>query len=1190
MCIDYRELHKLTTKNLPSIDDLFGQLQGSRYFSKIDLRSGYRQLRVHEEDIPKTAFRMRYGHFEFTVMPFGLTNAPASKEEHEVHLKLVLELLKKEKLFAKISMCYYLRFIVNFSKIAKPLALLTQKSQKYEWAREHEEAFQTLKDNLCNAPILSLPDGPEDFKVYRDTSNQGLGCVLMQKGKNELNMCQRRWIELFSDFDNEIRYHPGKDNVVADVLSRKKRVKPKRIRAMAMTIQSENMVPLVGDIRTMIMGMAHATRYSIHPGANKMYYDLRVMYWWPGMKKDIATYVSKCLTCSKVKAEHQRSLVDRLTKSAHFLVTCKDYSMEKLSRLYIDEIAFWRSLQKALGTRLDMSMAYHPQTDGKSERTIQTLEDMLRACVIDFGGSWDTHLPLAEFSYNNSYHSSIRCAPYEETTDKLVIIKERLKAARDRQKSYVDNRRYPLEFEVGDQVLLKVSPRKGAIRFGKKGKLAPSFWLPFWRIPKEAKEHADDQLRSSSIKDVVANDDMIDDDTNLNSDFYFDTQPRKSYAKMLRTILDHYAIQYASIKPNLKRQGNLYGNTSRKFTASDGRYSEPSIRPDDSRYGENPNRLQRHTQFLVILKPDSGNLQDLFIRSLSALENEKLLERLTETASSMEQPIQSKVVNAGDFMFVDNGVFDVDGVLSITPPHIISKEAKEHTDDQLRSSSIKYVVANDDMIDDDTNLNSDFDSDTQPRKSYAKLLRTILIIVHSICFYKTKPEASGKSLWEHHSKVYRGFCGTRLECYILPFVDNGVFDVDGVLSITPSTSFGLLHTFSIRIPKEAKEHADDQLRSSSIKDVVANDDMIDDDTNLNSNFDFDTQHRKSYAKLLRTILIIVHSICFYKTKPKASEPSIRPDDSRYGENPNRLQRHTQFQVILKPDSGNLQDLFIRSLSALGDFVFVDNGMFDVDGVLSITPSTAFAVSEHLKKQPTSQDELSYKADSKTHWCEPVRQEHENGYTLWASCDPCHEICDGGGIPNKNLKHYWKSTNDEDRVSLEWEGLSCTNWVKARYGNVNNITKERILQQFWNNKLGAKTQEKTITEEQEDPERCGERKTRAVIGEMVNKLPEEWFLGVSRDMDDLEGIIDYLEPTLYDGFIDHNDEAYKQRKNRLLGRPLMRYFAFERHLEEIHVTWAHLEKKLTRLRTYTNIAQEFLLRSWRWRHRLHVTPS
>ncbi|GJV06196.1 putative reverse transcriptase domain-containing protein [Tanacetum coccineum] len=217
-------------------------------------------LRVHEEDIMKTDFRTRYGHFEFTVMPFGLTNAPASKEEHKVHLKLVLELFKKEKLFAKFSKCGFWLQEVHF---------LGHKNQKYEWGKEQEEAFQTLKDNLCNAPILSLLEGSEDFVVYCDAMNQGFGCVLMQRGKvfayasrqlkiheknytthdlelgavhifdpNELNMRQRIWIKLFSDYDCEIRYHPGKANVVVDALSKKERVKPRRVRAMSMTIQS----------------------------------------------------------------------------------------------------------------------------------------------------------------------------------------------------------------------------------------------------------------------------------------------------------------------------------------------------------------------------------------------------------------------------------------------------------------------------------------------------------------------------------------------------------------------------------------------------------------------------------------------------------------------------------------------------------------------------------------------------------------------------------------------------------------------------------------------------------------------------------------------------------------------------------------------------------------------------------------
>ncbi|GKA81074.1 putative reverse transcriptase domain-containing protein [Tanacetum coccineum] len=319
----------------------------------------------------------------------------------------------------------------------------------------------------------------------------------------------------------------------------------------------------------LIMDEAHKSKYFVHPGADKMYYDLRDRYWWPGMKKDIAEYVSKCLTCLKVKAEHQRPsgllqqpeipvwkwegiamdfvtklprtssghdtiwvIVDRLTKSAHFLPMREDYKMEMLARLYLNEIVarhgvpisiisdrdsrftsrFWQSMQEALGTRLDMSTAYHPQTDGQSERTIQTLEDMLRACVLDFGGSWDVHLPLVEFSYNNSYHSSVRCAPFEalygrkcrspimwaevgegqligpelvqETTEKISQIKDRLKAARDRQKSYADKRRKPLEFSVGDYVLLKVSPWKGVVRFGKKGKLALKFVGPFEIIEK----------------------------------------------------------------------------------------------------------------------------------------------------------------------------------------------------------------------------------------------------------------------------------------------------------------------------------------------------------------------------------------------------------------------------------------------------------------------------------------------------------------------------------------------------------------------------------------------------------------------------------------------------------------------------------------------------------------------------------
>ncbi|GJU40630.1 putative reverse transcriptase domain-containing protein [Tanacetum coccineum] len=323
-------------------------------------------------------------------------------------------------------------------------------------------------------------------------------------------------------------------------------------------------LPLCGGLRDLIMHESHKSKYSIHPGSDKMYQDLKKLYWWPNMKAEIATYVSKCLTCAKVKAEHQKPsgllqqpeipewkwekitmdfvsglprtpsgydsiwvIVDRLTKSAHFLPIKKTDSIEKLAQLYLKEIVckhgvptsiisdrdslftsrFWKSLQEAMGTQLDMSTAYHPETDGQSERTIQTLEDMLRACVIDFGSSWDRHLPLVEFSYNNSYHASIKAAPFEalygrkcrspvcwsevgesqltgpelvrETTEMIVQIKNRLITARSRQKSYADVRRKPMEFNVGDMVMLKVSPWKGVIRFGKRGKLSPRYVGPF---------------------------------------------------------------------------------------------------------------------------------------------------------------------------------------------------------------------------------------------------------------------------------------------------------------------------------------------------------------------------------------------------------------------------------------------------------------------------------------------------------------------------------------------------------------------------------------------------------------------------------------------------------------------------------------------------------------------------------------
>ncbi|KAJ9556252.1 LOW QUALITY PROTEIN: hypothetical protein OSB04_010866 [Centaurea solstitialis] len=751
MCIDYRELNKLTVKNrypLPRIDDLFDQLQGAAWFSKIDLRSGYHQLKVKEEDVHKTAFRTRYGHYEFVVMPFGLTNAPAAfmdlmnrvcrplldrsvivfiddiliysktKEDHVEHLREVLEILRKEQLYAKFSKCdfwlqevqflghlvnregikvdpakveavmkwetpkspteirsflglagYYRRFIQDFSKVAVPLTKLTRKNVSFVWGEEQQSAFETLRQKLCEAPVLTLPEGVEDMTVYCDASYHGLGCVLMQRGKvisyasrqlktheinypthdlelvavvfalklwrhylygvkctiytdhkslryfldqPNLNMRQRRWLDVVKDYDCEILYHPGKANVVADALSRKTHHVLLRVPLMRLTVTTSLFdlirhrrnqgrepkegtdqgqlpqlvtdsrglltrfgrvwVPVTGEARQTLLDEAHKSKFSIHPGATKMYRDLKTDYWWPGMKRDVARYVERCLTCLRVKAEHQRPhgklqpldipvwkwehitmdlitklprtsrsydaiwvIVDRLTKSAHFIAIRESSSAEALADIYVKEIVarhgvpvtiisdrdvrftsrFWGKFHEDLGTRLQFSTAFHPQTDGQSERTIQTLEDMLRACVLDFGGSWDTYLPLAEFSYNNSFHASIGMPPYEmlygrrcrtpicwgevgqrelgsteivqKTTESIEMIRERLRTAQSRQKSYADRRRSDLEFQVGDKVLLKVSPWKGVIRFRKRGKLGPRFIGPFKVIARVGK-------------------------------------------------------------------------------------------------------------------------------------------------------------------------------------------------------------------------------------------------------------------------------------------------------------------------------------------------------------------------------------------------------------------------------------------------------------------------------------------------------------------------------------------------------------------------------------------------------------------------------------------------------------------------------------------------------------------------------
>ncbi|GJT01597.1 putative reverse transcriptase domain-containing protein [Tanacetum coccineum] len=442
MCIDYRELNKLTVNNrypLPRIDDLFDQLQGSSVYSKIDLRSGYHQLRVRDEDIPKTAFRTLYGHYEFQVMPFSLTNTPAvfmdlmnrvckphldkfvivfiddiliyshNKEEHTDHLRIILELLKKEKLYAKFSKCDFWISIVQFlghvidnqgihvdpAKIeaVKKLGISYYTYRNTPILRTfrllpeiyRRVNFQLLKQKLCEAPILALPKGNNNFVVYCDASLQDLGAMLMQREK-----------------------------VIAYA---SRQLKP----------HEENYTTHDLELEAAVFALKIWRHYLHGPKA-------LVMTLHPKLTSQILEAQTKAIKEENIKAENLRGMdkaFEIVTKSAHFIPTRETDSMETLTRLYIKEIVswhrvpisiildrdshftsrFWQSMQSALGTQLDMSTAYHPETDGQSERTIQTLEDMLRA--------------------------------------------------------------------FGDRVMLKVSPWKGVIQFRKRGKLNPRYIGPF---------------------------------------------------------------------------------------------------------------------------------------------------------------------------------------------------------------------------------------------------------------------------------------------------------------------------------------------------------------------------------------------------------------------------------------------------------------------------------------------------------------------------------------------------------------------------------------------------------------------------------------------------------------------------------------------------------------------------------------
>ena len=736
MCIDYRALNKITIKNrfpIPLIDDLVDRLHSAKVFTKIDLRSGYNQVRIHEDDVEKTAFRTRYGHYQYKVMPFGLTNAPATfqalvqdvlrpmldtsvivyiddiliysqnEQDHAHHVRQVFELLRQHKLYGTMAKCeffkesveylghvisaqgiatdpkkvetvrewplpanlkdlqsflglcnYYRRFIQDYSKIAAPLTDLTHKDTPFIWTTQAQEAFDKLKTCMVSAPVLCIPDPAYPFIVTTDASDFAVGAVLCQDQGNgpqpvaftsrkmnphernyatheketlaimhalkkwrvylegrhftvytdhatlrhftdqpDLTRRQARWTEKMQDYDFEIKYLPGKLNIVADALSRRPDLQLNAIFQIVtdpqMAQQIQEMIPKdlefqailhtlqgrpvdkvpptsllahyslgedgilrydqtricipKGPLRAQILHDHHDIPTAGHQGIERTYTTIHKLFYWPRMNNDVRNYVKSCDSCQRIKASQQVPagllqplpipqqpwdqvsmdfivqlpvtkagfdaivvFVDTFSKMVHLAPTKTTASAPDTARIFFDQVVklhglpksivsdrdakftskFWKSLFQTMGTKLAMSTAFHPQTDGQTERANRTLEDMLRAFVSYRQNDWDQFLATAEFACNNAPNASTGMSPFrvnygrdpynpytaitkipdeipatteflEGLTNSTKIATDALVLAKANQERNANKSRRDVSFEVGQQVLLSAN-------------------------------------------------------------------------------------------------------------------------------------------------------------------------------------------------------------------------------------------------------------------------------------------------------------------------------------------------------------------------------------------------------------------------------------------------------------------------------------------------------------------------------------------------------------------------------------------------------------------------------------------------------------------------------------------------------------------------------------------------------------